>query len=737
MSKKRKSFHKGKPHRTQRFSREKRKVPEATRCENMILSLLHTATATSTLAEIYEQLPPKRFVKKEVQVALDSLIQDKFVVKKARHRLGLNQNAPLYEGILSQHPKGFGFVKPAGKQSGSPPPLVRDAFVSSANMGAAHHGDTVLVRVLRTRRDDRPEAVVIKILSTGKNRIGGIFVAEGSDRLVYPDDPRFPFTIRIDKNDTFQPQNGDGVIVQFERASQPHRFLPGKIVEILGPVDTVDTQMRLVIEQFNLPHQFEEETLHETERLDSSSPHEQREDLRKIPHVTIDGETAKDFDDAICVVKTRNGYRLYVSIADVSHYVKPGSHIDGEAYERGTSIYFPGRVIPMLPEKLSNDLCSLVPEEDRLTLSAILDFDRTGKRIKQHFTRSVIRSYRRFTYTTVKKILVDKDKTARREHKPFLSQLSWAEELATILLKKRRKRGSIEFNVPEAQFSLTELGKIDSIKPIERNFAHQIVEEFMLAANEAVAELFVDRSSPAIFRVHELPDPVKVQEFLEFTKTLDLPLTPFVNQPSWFADILKSSKGTKYQYIINKLLLRSMQQAHYSAKNVGHFGLAATNYTHFTSPIRRYPDLIVHRELIRLMDKESATNERENRLQSPKEAGEFLSGRERNAVMAERDMNTRLKISYMQDRLGDSFDAIVSGVSENGLYIEILDLMISGLISIDLLDDDYYILDSKNHRLFGEISAKTYQIGDFIRVTLVEVDILSKKLRFKVSSKEE
>ncbi len=432
--------------------------------------------------------------------------------------------------------------------------------------------------------------------------------------------------------------------------------------------------------------------------------------------------------------KTRKGFRLFVSIADVSHFVIPGSAIDLEAYSRGTSIYFPGRVIPMLPEKLSNNLCSLVPLEDRFTVSAILDFDRSGNILTKRFCRSIIQSKHRFTYTTVQKILIDKDPAIRKEHKPFLTQLKWAEELATMLQSIRKKRGSVDFNLPEPEFTLTDSGKIDSIKTTERTFAHQIIEEFMLAANEAVAELFSRQTSPAIYRVHEQPEAIKAEEFVNFAKTLGIPLAPFKNTPAWFAGVLEKCKDTKYEYIINNLLLRSMQQAQYSAKNVGHFGLAACNYTHFTSPIRRYPDLIVHRELLRLLQNGSEHKLPANRKPSLQESGVFLSARERTAIMAERDMNDRLKIGYMKNRIGDSFDAIISGVTENALYLEIQELCISGSLPVESLVGDYYIWDKKNYRLFGEISAKTYQIGDIVRITVVDVDMINKRIQFKLAS---
>ncbi len=734
MSKKRKTSREYRPRKQQQFSRTNRKKETCSTVENIILSLLYIAATPLSFTNLQSSLLPDSQGQNNLQAALDSLMQSGMVSKDSKNSYRLNKNAMFYEGTLVQHPKGFGFVN-VTKNSNNSLPLKRDPFISPGHMGEAHHGDTVLIRIFNIRRDDRPEGSVIKILSQGTDRIGGTYIKKGHDQLVYPDDRRFPFVIKVNDTGNLQPQNGDGVIARIERTNGSATFLQGKIIEILGRADAVDTQMRLVIEQFKLPFQFSEEVMLEAERLDEKLiPELNREDLRTTEHITIDGESAKDFDDAISVMKTRKGFRLYVSIADVSHYVKPGSAIDREAYSRGTSIYFPGRVIPMLPEKLSNNLCSLVPGEDRFTVSAILDFDRSGKVLTKHFCRSIICSRHRFTYTTVQMILIDQDPAVRKEHKCFLTQLKWAKELAMLLQSNRKKRGSVDFNLPEPEFILTDSGEIESIKRTERNFAHQIIEEFMLAANEAVAALFSQQEIPAIFRVHEPPDSIKAEEFVNFAKTIGIPLIPFKNSPAWFAEVLEKSEGTKYEYIINNLLLRSMQQAQYSANNVGHFGLAAADYTHFTSPIRRYPDLIVHRELLRLHQKTSDKKLPRNQSPSLREAGEFLSIRERTAIMAERDMNDRLKIGYMKNRIGDSFDAIISGVTENDLYIEVQELCISGSIPVESLNDDYYILDKKHYRLFGEISAKTYQIGDNIRVTVVEADTISKKILFILES---
>lgn len=734
MSKKRRSFRESKPHSKKQSFRQNKRAEKSSDLENILLFVLHKAGTALPLAKLQNNSLSGSHGSNEIKNALNSLIHAGLVSKQAENHFKLHKKTLLYEGILVQHPKGFGFVN-VTKSPNNSSPLKRDPFLSPGQMGNAHHGDKVLIRVIRIRNDDRPESTLVRVLSQGKNRIGGTYIKRGREQLVIPDDRRFPFTIKINDTGDLQPKNGNGVIVQFERTNSPAKFLQGRIIEVLGTADSIDTQMRLVIEQFDLPCQFSDEVVGETQRLgETIKPEPHREDFRETAHVTIDGESAKDFDDAICVMKTRKGYRLFVSIADVGYFVTPGSAIDREAYSRGTSIYFPGRVIPMLPEKLSNDLCSLVPGEERFTVSAILDFDRSGTLLTKRFSRSIIRSQHRFTYTTVQKILIDKDPNVRRGHKPFLTGLKWAEELARALQTKRKKRGSIDFNLPQPEFTLTDSGEVDSIKRTERNFAHQIIEEFMLAANEAVAELFSRQSTPALFRVHEPPETTKAEEFWKFAKTLALPLAPFQNDPVWFADVLKKCEDTKYEYIVNNLLLRSMKQAQYSAHNVGHFGLAAGNYTHFTSPIRRYPDLIVHRELLRLLSENSQQKTPKRKQRSFNDSAIFLSARERTAIKAERDMNERLKVNYMKSRTGESFDAIISGVTENALYVEIQELCISGSIPVEFLADDYYIFDKKNYRLFGDITAKTYQIGDLIRVTVIDVDILSKRILFNMAT---
>jgi ribonuclease R len=697
--------------------------------EKAVLIYVHGSEQAVSQADIIGELQLDREGKKELEILLAELVNQGILTHNSKNRFSLGRQSNLAVGILEQNPRGFGFVTGVVAK-GEGGAYMKDPSVEASRMGAARHGDTVLIRVFRVRQDGRPEAEVISVLKRGSDRLAGFVSFEQKRIRVIPEDPRFPFAVFIDGAVPADVQAGDAVIVELADDQEETGSLRGRIIEVLGNPDLIDVQMRLVIEKFKLPHTFSDQAEQESARLpDEISEMKGREDLREIQHVTIDGETAKDFDDAVAVVKTKKGFRLYVSIADVSHFVRPGTALDQEAYARGTSIYFPGRVIPMLPEKISNNLCSLIPDQDRLAFTAILDFDRQATVVKKRFVKSIIRSHKRFTYTTVRQILIDNDKEVRGAHKSFLTPLKWAGELAAVLQKQRKERGAIGFTLPEPDIALDEAGRIRSIGRAERNFAHQIIEEFMLSANEAVAETFTEHSVKALYRIHERPDPIKVQEFTGFAQTLGLHLPKHRQDPDWFGQVLDMVKNSPREYVINNLLLRTMQQARYDMRNVGHFGLAATDYTHFTSPIRRYPDLLVHRALYDFISR-SKENKKNLSPESLKEIGPFLSSRERVAVSAEREMNDRLKVRYMQDRIGESFDAVISGVNGFAFFVELLELFVGGSVAISELRDDYYIYDPKHHRLMGERSARMYRLGDLVRVTLLDVDPRRNRINF-------
>lgn len=703
--------------------------------ENDILNYLFSVDEPASMTDIARAISGKRTLSGDLKVAIAQMVRTKSLAKPDKKHYQLGSLAKLYQGSLHQHPKGFGFVA-ITKNIGKSKPLDRDIFIPVSRMSSAIHGDVVLVRVHDISSNGRAEGSILSVIEHGPNTIAGFFAIEKKGAFVYPEDTRYPFIIRVDPDEYADLESGTAVIATIAPPEKATRFIDGRITEVLGSPENIDVQMRLVIEKYKLPHEFSKETITQAEKLSEQLPEDNdREDLRNIALVTIDGETAKDFDDAVFVSKKDAGYRLYVSIADVSYYVKPGSAIDKDAYARGTSIYFPGRVIPMLPEKLSNNLCSLLPDTDRLAVTAILDFDTEGNLTGKRFCRSIIRSRKRFTYTTVRQIVVDKNDIAISRHTEFLEMLDDAANLARALQQKRIARGSIGFSIPEPEISLDDSGKIDSIQRAERNFAHQIIEEFMLAANEAVAETFTKNHRKSLYRIHELPDHEKVIEFSVFAKTLDLHLPPPEVSPEWFGKVIDLCKGTPKEYIVNNLLLRTMQQARYSDNNVGHFALAATDYTHFTSPIRRYPDLMVHRELCRML-LERKKKIMVERKQQPdiSEQGSFLSSRERVAVTSEREMNDRLKLVYMQKHLGESFQAIISGVTEFACFIELLDLFISGSIPLESLEEDYYLYDAKHHRVIGQTNGKIFQIGDIINVCATDIDKNKNRVNFKPCS---
>lgn len=735
MAKKRKSSRKrfsSAPASYKRNKGNKKKFSKASpSLRNTILVYFHEHQSPLSLDELTKELAFNKTERKHVVDELYELARGNWLKLQGKKHFSLGSKTKFHTGKLEINPKGFGFVSIDNQQKSTV--KAKDVFISKYNLSGASHNDRVLVLLDKNSKPERPEGLIITVLEAAPDTIAGFFQTVNSKAVVTPEDPRYPFQVTITDKLPDKLQDGDAVMVKLERPQAGSAFTQGTIVEVLGPPSSVDVQMRLVIEKFHLPHTFSEQALQDAKSCSPESSDPDRLDLRELQHVTIDGETAKDFDDAICVIKNRKGYRLYVSIADVSHFVEPGSQLDKEAYERGTSIYFPGRVIPMLPENLSNNLCSLIPDEDRLAFTAVLDFDRQGTLLKKDFSKSFIKSHKRFTYTTVQQIIIDKDRDVRREHKPFLTMLKWAQELAEQLHQKRMNRGSIGFNLPEPAIDLFEDGKIASIEKTQRLFSHQLIEEFMLAANEAVAGYFTETATPSLYRIHELPSEEKVKEFINFAKTMGINLPEEDISPGWFAKILTDIKGSPKEYVFNNLLLRTMQQARYAPGNAGHFGLAATDYTHFTSPIRRYPDLHVHRTLARLLkEKKKGIRFRPPAKEKLQESGTFLSSRERTAIDAERDIHNRLKVFFMEQFIGESFDGIISGVTGSALFVEIFSPFVSGSIALEELKNDIYLYDSRRHQLIGDVGLKAYQIGDLITVKLIGVDKVRHRINFTV-----
>ncbi|MBI5681962.1 MAG: ribonuclease R [Deltaproteobacteria bacterium] len=657
------------------------------------------------------------------------LVHEGDIVKIKGGRFGIPNKMNLVTGTLECHPDGFGFVIP--DEGGE------DVFVRHKLLKGAMHGDKVVVRVEgfksaaalgKQGKGGKREGRIIRILERVNKNIVGRFERAKGFGIVVPMNERITATCVIPLNKECGAKDGDVVVAEVtkwhEYADAP---LPAKVISVLGDYEDPDVEAEVIAIKHNLNYRFPKDVLYEARNISQAvEAHDikGRYDLRDMPTVTIDGETAKDFDDAVSIEKRKGGgYRLWVSIADVSHYVKEGSNIDKEAFARGTSVYFPGRCIPMLPEELSNGICSLNANVDRLAFTAEMEFDNNGIITGYKFYESVIKSIERMTYTSVKGIL-DGDDYLRKRYAHLASDLTIMEELALKLKKDRAKNGSIDFDLPEPQLILDIEGRVEDIVRSERNIAHQIIEEFMLLANRCVAMFMAGSNVPFVYRVHERPDEEDMLDFREFISNFGYHLEWRENAaPKMFQGVLKKAEGKPEEKLINHVLLRSMKQARYSEENIGHFGLAFDFYTHFTSPIRRYPDLIVHRLLKRQVKKRFSDKEKEMWTSVLPDIAGHTSKMERNAMEAEREIVDLKKTQFMMDKTGELFDGIISGVTSFGFFVELKEYFIEGLVHVSSLKDDYYIFIEKQHSLVGERTKKRFGVGDDVRVKVCKVDI--------------
>jgi len=639
----------------------------------------------------------------------------------------------LIRGELSCHPKGYGFVTP--DEGGE------DIFINSRNFNGAMHGDKVLVRVTgHGRHRGKMEGRIIRSVERAHKTIVGRF-EKGKGKgigIVIPSDERILHEVIIPPKEITphvlpsakQSIGGlEGKIVVAEITRWPTENMDplGRVVEIIGEPDDPEVEIEVIVRKYSLPHRFPHDTILEAKGLSqevAETDIADRIDLRKKITVTIDGETAKDFDDAVSIEKTNSGYKLWVSSADVAHYVKEGSCLDKEAYKRGTSVYFPDRCVPMLPETLSNGICSLNPHVNRLTLTAEMDFDHHGHITHARFYESAIRSAERLTYTKVKDILANPHSpNVRDRYSHLLEDLKLMEELCLKLRQKRMERGSIDFDLPEPQIIIDIEGKVEDIVKSERNIAHQIIEEFMLAANQAAAVYVTGKGLPFLYRVHEEPDEESIFEFKEFIRNFGYHLKGKKPTPKILQELLSEVEGKSEEKLINHILLRSMKQAKYSEKNTGHFGLAFEYYTHFTSPIRRYPDLIVHRILKRIIKGKYSGKDKEHWEKILPETAVHTSQRERNAMEAEREIADLKKTQFMSDKIGEVYTGFITGVVSFGLFIELEEYCVEGLVHVTDMKDDYYTFMEKEHSLIGERSKKRHRIGDKIKVKIAGVNI--------------
>jgi ribonuclease R len=590
------------------------------------------------------------------------------------------------------------------------------------------HGDRVMARIERTR-EDRAEGRILRILERGASSIVGRFdIDEAGMGFLVPFDRRLIVDVLIADGERKDAEPGDMVVVEITRWPTPTRSPLGRVTEVLGAIDEPGVDNEIIIRKYNLPDQHSPEAVDEAKRLGSVVKERDikgRTDFRQTTTVTIDGEHARDFDDAITIERLPNGnYWLGVHIADVAHYVAEGSVLDEEAYERGTSVYFPERAVHMFPSELATGLCSLNPHVDRLVQSCLMEIDRQGTVVRYEIHDGVIHSDARMTYTEVNSILTDHDQATIAEYRALVPMFETMRELFEILNQRRRRRGSIDFDLKEPEIVLDDEGMVEEIIAVERNVAHRIIEEFMLAANETVAAHLDTHDVPTLYRIHEPPDPVKVEEFEEFVSTLGYSLgaPPDGVRPRDFQRLVDRISGRPEEKPIAFLMLRTMQKARYDPSNLGHFGLAAASYTHFTSPIRRYPDLVVHRTL-RESRAGMSVERREELTEELPEAARHTSERERRANDAERELVQWKKVRFMADKVGDEFDGYITGVAAFGVYVELIEHFVEGMVHVSTMADDYYRFNERAHILRGENTGRTYRLGDKVRVQVIKVDM--------------
>jgi ribonuclease R len=749
--------------------------------------------ARATYKQLVRELRLQGGERDALEEALDRLSEKGLLVElRSGHYAATGSNREYVAGRLSIHRDGFGFLIPdrpdepaplrEAKTRASIEGIQGDIFLPPGEASKAMHGDRALVRVTRIANEGRAEGEIIRVLRRAHETVVGEFRILKRGNFVRPADERLRQWIEIPHGMEVPPPRAcadrvgaspleiasvedlDGMIVNVELLEFPEDGEPGvgRITEVLGYPDDFGVDVEIIIRKHHLPREFPPEVIEQARTM----PHEigsgelsRRRDFRHLDIVTIDGETARDFDDAVWVERLANGhFALQVHIADVSYYVRPGTPIDTEALLRGTSVYFPDRAVPMLPVELSTDICSLRPQEDRLVLSALLEIDRQGDIVAQEFTRGVIRSAERMTYTHVFRVL-EGDAALRERYCKLVARFELMRELALILNRKRTRRGSIDFDMPETNIELDMSGQMIGVTRAERNIAHRLIEEFMLAANEAVAGHLESAAVPTLYRIHEKPDAKRVMDFEEIAthfgyslgigalpvkrfamqtrqrdgrktrRDIVLPREDFSISSRNYQRLIAKIAGKPEERILSYLMLRSLKQARYRSVNEGHFALAAAAYTHFTSPIRRYPDLIVHRILAHHL----ATGQPLLEEAALRELGDDTSFTERRAAEAERELIEWKKVKFMEDRVGDDFDALIISTAKFGFFVELTELFVEGLVPIESLPGDRFLYHENGRKIVGERSRKMYSIGDRLRVRLDRVDTVEKKLQFAIA----
>ena len=667
---------------------------------------------------------------KAFKKALKTMEKEGLIVKNKKERYAIPSRMGLVSGKLQSHPKGYAFLIPDNEKE-------KDVFIPASFINGAMNGDKVLVQVTKEDKGSKKrEGEVVQIVERVNKKFVGTFEDSKNFGFVVVEDTRIGQDIFINKKDINGAKNGDVVTVEITKWPDKRRSPEGIITEVLGQKGDKGLEILTIIKKFGLPEEFPAKVLNFAETIPDEieeKEYKRRRDLRDLKMVTIDGEDAKDLDDAVSIERLSNGrYKLGVHIADVSHYVREKNPLDKEALKRGTSTYLIDRVIPMLPKKLSNGICSLNPRVDRLALSCIMTIDNNGTVLDHEIMESVIKTNERMTYTDVTKILKDKDEELIKRYDYLVDDFKAMEELCNILHNKRIKRGAIDFEFEEAHIILNELGKPIEIKPYAREIANRMIEEFMLVCNETIAESMFYKKVPFVYRIHENPDTEKLEKFKEFAYNLGyvMKLSDEVH-PKELQSIIEKVKGKNEEIVINTLLLRSMMQARYSPENVGHFGLAAEYYCHFTSPIRRYPDLQIHRIIKEYLNRKLDEVRIKKLTNLVDYAAKQSSETERVAQDAEREVDDLKKAEYMLDRLGEEYTGIISSVTSFGMFVQ-LPNTIEGLVHITALDDDYYIYDESHLCLIGERNKKIYKLGDKVKVQCSRVDIPNREIFFEL-----
>lgn len=720
---------KGEKKRTEKMSDEFEPMdpPERERQKSMLEALMkEPAYAPMKLKElaIFLDVPKER--KQELKEVLDELLCEGRISISEKGKYGKSDLFAV-AGTFFGNQKGFGFVSVEGRES--------DVFIPGNSTHGAMHGDRVKIVIEEAANGRREEGVVVGILEHANDTIVGTYQKSSGFGFVIPDSQKL-------SRDIFIPQGCDGgavtghkVVVKVKDFGEKKGKKPeGVVTEILGHINDPGTDILSIIKAYHLPEEFPEEVMAQVENIPDCVSREEiagRKDLRDLPTVTIDGEDAKDLDDAVTIERLGDGYRLGVHIADVTHYVTENSALDKEALKRGTSVYLTDRVIPMLPHKLSNGICSLNQGMDRLTLSCLIELDGKGNVLGHEIAKTVICVDRRMSYTAVNAIITERDEAVMAEYSGFVELFDLMKELADILRKKRHARGSIDFDFPESKIVLDEKGRPVEIKPYDRNAATRLIEDFMLLANETVAEDYFWQDVPFLYRTHEKPDEEKMKRLGTFINNFGyiLKMPGGEAHPKEVQKLLDKVEGTPEEALISRLTLRSMKQARYTTLNTGHFGLATKYYSHFTSPIRRYPDLQIHRIIKESLDGKLVEKRIKHYEKILPDVSVQTSALERRADEAERETDKMKKVQYMEKFIGQEFDGVISGVTGWGFYVE-LPNTIEGLVHISDLHGDYYILDEEHYELIGEMTRRTYKLGQPIRVQVTACDRFAKTIDF-------